>query len=174
MRPANTAAGQKRRSRFGNYRWIPWAFVACFVVVFAVNGGLIFFAAKSWPGLTTDHAYDEGLAYNRVLDQAANEAKLGWTVDVTFAPLSGAHGGQLVVVARDAAGTALDNVAWRGEIVRPVGENASLPVQFAAQGGGRYVASIDPPRPGQWNLFLTASRGDDRWHGGQRFVVPAS
>ena len=172
MNHAAAATPSQRRSRFANYRWIPWVFVAALAFVFAVNGGLIYFASVSWPGLTTDHAYNEGLEYNRVIDESAIEAKLGWKVDVTFAPRTAAHGGALVIVAHDAAGVALDNIAWRGELVRPVGEEAALPVKFVSQGDGRYTVAIDPPRAGQWNLYLTAKRGETQWHGGQRFVVP--
>ncbi|MBT3306984.1 MAG: nitrogen fixation protein FixH, partial [Alphaproteobacteria bacterium] len=42
--------------------------LAFFGTIFAVNAVLVFFALSSWPGLTTDKAYEEGIAYNRTLD----------------------------------------------------------------------------------------------------------
>ena len=76
MKVAFPAEREPKPGLFANYRWIPWAIVACFAVVFAVNGGFVYFALSSWPGLTVDHAYSDGLAYNTVIDEAAKEAKL--------------------------------------------------------------------------------------------------
>ncbi len=52
-------------------RYIPWLFVAFFAVVLAANGALIAIALGSFTGLTTEHAYDKGLAYNRTLGDGA-------------------------------------------------------------------------------------------------------
>ena len=168
------ASQSRRRTLFGDYRWIPWVIVACFVLVAAVNGGLIYFASESWPGLTTDHAYNEGLAYNKVLDESAAEAKMGWKIDIDFAPLRGAQGGTITILARDATGAALGGLAFKGDLVRPVGAESSFETHFVYQGEGRYVAKVTLPYPGQWNLYLAAERGADRWHGGRRLQVPVS
>ena len=162
----------RRASRFANYRWIPWAIVACFVVVFAVNGGLIYFAAESWPGLTTDHAYNEGLAYNRVIDQAAKEARLGWKAEVAYMSTRTLPGGRLAVDIRDADGAALDDLKLEGEMVRPVGNLPNVALIFTNHGEGSYAATIAPPLPGQWVIYLTARRGETLWHGGKRIMVP--
>lgn len=163
----------RRGSRLSNYRWIPLVIVAAFLVVVAVNGGLIYFAASSWPGLTTDHAYNEGLAYNRVIDETEKEAKLGWKVGIRFTPMAGG-GGTIAIVARDATGAALSDLSFGGELVRPVEQLANVPLTFAAQGNGLYTAVIHPPRAGQWDIYLVAHRGEIAWHGGQRVLVPGS
>ena len=163
-----------RRRVFGNFRWIPWAFVGAFVIVFAVNGGLVYFASASWPGLTNDNAYNDGNAYNRVIDESAKEAELGWKIDILYQPAAQKSGGQLVLAAHDPTGVALDGIVWQGELVRPVGKVDNVPVRFVAQGDGQYTAVVVPPLPGQWTLYLTASRGEIRWHGGERLVVPSS
>jgi nitrogen fixation protein FixH len=168
-------AATRRRffSRFSNYRWIPWVIVGCFLIVTIVNGLLVYFAAESWPGLTTDHAYNEGLAYNGVIEESEKEAKLGWKLELALAPKS-AHGTiTIAIAAHDSSSATLDNLHVSGELIRPVEEIPPVPVTFTAQGGGRYLARIDTPRPGQWNVFLVARRGNDVWHGGQRILVPA-
>lgn len=163
----------RRVSRLSNYRWIPWAIVAAFVVVFAANGGLIYFAAASWPGLTTDHAYNEGLAYNRVIEQAEKEAKLGWKIGFRFTPM-GTGGGTIAITAQDADGAALTDLTFRGELVRPVEQLDNVPLIFVAQGNGLYTAAVHTPRAGQWDAYLVAHRGETAWHGGQRIMVPGS
>jgi nitrogen fixation protein FixH len=154
-----------------SYRWIPWAFIGGMLLVVAVNGGLVFFAAKSWPGLTTDHAYNEGIAYNRVIDQEEKEAKLGWHLDIAFHPVP-AVGGKVEITLRDAGGAPVDGATVTGEIIRPVEQMAQIPVEFVAQGQGMYIASVSVPRAGQWDIYLSAKRDGDVMHGGQRIVVP--
>ena len=57
----------------------------CFVVVIAVNGALTWFAVHSDPGLVTEHAFEAGKAYNRVIDAAATQDALGWKGHVAWA-----------------------------------------------------------------------------------------
>lgn len=161
-----------RRSLFGNYRWIPLAFIGAFLAIIIANGALVFFATKSWPGLTTDHAYNEGLAYNRVIDEAEKEARLGWVVDLSFDPKASRK--SIVIVARDKFGAPLTALTVSGELMRPIEQMPPRPLIFVNQGDGRYIASIGDVHIGQWDVFLTAQLGNLVWHGGQRIVVPAS
>ena len=64
-------------------RWIPWLFVGLFLLVFAVNGVMIWYALSSWTGLAANEAYDQGLTYNRNLAAAARQAQLGWRPQLT-------------------------------------------------------------------------------------------
>ena len=159
--------------RLGNYRWIPWAMVGALLVVVAVNGGLVFFALHTWPGLTTDHAYDEGLAYNRVIDEADKEAKLGWSVAIDFVPdAKGARQGRLVVEARDGASAPLRGLAVEAELARPVDQLAEIPLALSSDSDGRYSAVVALPRAGQWQVYIVARRDGAVYHTGRRILVP--
>jgi nitrogen fixation protein FixH len=162
-----------KRSPFGNYRWIPWAIGACFVVVVVANGGLVYYALASWPGLTTDHAYSDGLAYNRVIDESEKEAKLGWSLTVDFvSDRKGTSSGRLVVQAKDKAGAPIDGLSLQAELVRPVEAMREIPLAFEAKEGGRYAASLTLPRAGQWDVYLVARLGQVVYHTGRRILVP--
>ncbi|MFI4986897.1 MAG: FixH family protein [Alphaproteobacteria bacterium] len=167
------ASGTAKERRFGNCRWVPWAFVAAFAVVFAVNGGLIYFALASWSGLTTDHAYDEGLAYNRVIAEAEKEATLGWKLAIAFVPDGkGKESGQLVVDASDRDGVPLERLAIKAELVRPLGVAALIPVVLERTARGRYAAPLALPQPGQWDVYVTAAEGGTMVHAGRRILAP--
>lgn len=162
-----------RAGRFDDCGWVPWAIVAAFALVFAVNGGLVYFAFASWPGLTTYHAYDEGLVYNRVIDEERKEARLGWTLAIAFVPdARGGLQGRLVVDASRKDGTALEGLAIKGEIVRPLGEVAVIPLVLEHAAGGRYAAAVALPQPGQWDVYLTAEQGGTMVHTGRRILTP--
>ena len=70
--PAMT--GLRRRSL-----WIPAVFVGAMGLVVAVNGIMVYFATSTFPGLDTDKAYVQGLAYNETLREARASDALGWT-----------------------------------------------------------------------------------------------
>lgn len=171
MSPQATAHPGKS-SYFANLRWVPWAIVAAFVVVFAVNGALVYFAAESWPGLLTDDPYTQGNHYNRVIAESQKEAALGWKVAVSF-QAAGHATGTVTVEGRDGAGAALEGLQLRGQAIRPVGvEEPPIPLSFRAEGDGRYVAEVRLPLRGQWDLYLVARRSDGAvFHTGRRIIA---
>ncbi|MFW5680782.1 MAG: FixH family protein, partial [Pseudomonadota bacterium] len=59
-------------------RWIPWAFVAFFGVVFLVNGVMVYFAVTTFAGVERRDAFKRAQSYNEVLAEARAQAALGW------------------------------------------------------------------------------------------------
>ena len=134
-------------------RWIPWTFVAGFVVVIGANIVMATFAISSWSGLTTDDAYREGLAYNKQLDAVRDQQALGWRValDVTKA----ADGGTAIAVRlRDRFGGDISDAGITATLVRPTHEGADIEARLQPRGDGRYGARIKLPLLGQWDLKL--------------------
>jgi len=128
-------------------RWIPWAFVGGFLVVFAVNGLLIYFAITTFTGVTVPRAYEQGRHYDTVIAEAARQDALGWQTVVSFA------GGQLSVVALDREGHPVPG-RIEGVLRRPL-EGIDLPLSFGPRGSGRWAAEVQPPERGQWEARLT-------------------
>jgi len=137
-------------------RWIPWSFVAFFVVVLVANGGMIVAAFSSWPGLDTTSAYQRGLAYNRMLATAAEQEELGWTVAFAFTQ-QGPFRGIVQIDLADRFGSRLRHADVRAHFVRPTSEGSDLRVDLAHQSGGRYQAEVELPLEGQWDVRIAAS-----------------
>lgn len=155
---------------FSNGRWMPWSIAGAFLVVVAVNGALAYFAVHSDPGLVSEHPFELGNGYNRVLDAGAAQDALGWHGTVQFIPDSGLSG-RLVADLRDSAGAPLDGLAVKAALVRPV---EPLPVQdlaFDASGPGSYAAPVTLARAGQWDVRVAVERGADVYEFVQRIVV---
>ncbi|MBW6396831.1 FixH family protein [Roseomonas sp. HJA6] len=128
-------------------RWIPWAFVGAFLVVFTVNGVLIYYAISTFTGVTVPRAYEQGRHYDSVLAEAARQDALGWRAEVTLA------GGLLSVVATDRDGHPVPG-RIEGVLLRPL-EGIELPLAFGPRGGGRWAAEVQPTERGQWEARLT-------------------
>lgn len=152
-------------------RWIPWIFVAGMLTVVAVNAVMVYCAVSSWSGVTTTHAFERGIAYNRLLAVAAAEAALGWQADVAYRADT-ARAASLIVTLRDADGRPLDGAVLSVEVLRPLEAQAPVAVAVRDAGGGRYAGALDDLRAGQWDVRMTVARAGAQVHFTHRMVVP--
>jgi len=141
-------------------RWIPWVFVGFFLVVFAVNGALVWFALSSWTGLETTNSYERGLVYNRALEAEKEQAALGWRAGFGFHQTGERQGMlELRLQGRDTA--PLEGAKVDAEIVRPTQEGYDFDLALEERAPGRYRAAVRVPLPGQWEVRLAArARGE--------------
>ncbi len=141
--------------------WIPWAFVGFFMVVILANGIMAFFAFSTWTGLSTDGAYQKGLAYNRTLETRTRQAALGWHVAVALEP-GAAGNAALTAVLKDRSGAPLWADSVVATLTRPTHEGHDLAFPLDDKGEGRFTAEVGLALPGVWDLTLTVVRGKDR------------
>ncbi len=153
-----------------SYRWIPWAFVGGLAVVVAANGALAYFAATSATGLVTQHPFERGNDYNRVLAAAATQDALGWRGTAHFIG-QGSGRGEIAVEFSDAAGRPLSGLLVTTLIERPVEALPERTVSLRETAAGHYAAAVTLDRPGQWELRIGATRADDRFAFTQRIIV---
>lgn len=153
-----------------SYRWIPWAFAGALGVVVAANGALAYFAAVSSTGLVTEHPFDRGNSYNRVLDAAATQDALGWRAAVSFRP-AGLERGEIAAKFTDRDGRPLPGLRVTARVQRPVEPLPESVVPLSETAAGRYVAAVALDRPGQWEVHIAARLGADRFEFTQRIAV---
>lgn len=146
-------------------RWIPFVFVGLMLIVVAVNGVLVFAALSTFTGVTSAHAYEEGRAYNHILEEAARQEALGWQASVQWS------GGRLSVTVTDREGLPVPG-HMEGTLQRPL-EGTTRPLALAAAAPGRWGAAAADLAAGQWEARLVlrgprAEKLDIR----QRIFVP--
>ncbi len=134
-----------------------------FGVVFAVNGALVYFAMDSWPGLSTENAYEQGRDYNQTLADEAAQSSLGWTSDITLSKNMDGH--VMRVVFTDANGTPLDGLQVRATFSRPVGAENIVNITLPETAIGEYSSPVTLPLAGRWHAFVEAGTGETvRYH----------
>ena len=141
--PAATMTDERRS------RWIPWAFVAFFGVVLAINATMIVVAMATWPGLQTRQAYQRGLAHDQAVAAAAAQAALGWQVEFAFEQ-TGPRTGTVLVDLADRFGSTLKDAMVQVAFVRPTHGGYDLVVDLPHHYGGRYLQEIELRLAGQW------------------------
>jgi len=137
-----------------------------FALVIAANGIFAYFAVNSWTGLTTANAYNEGLAYNRTLDQAVAAARLGWRAEMGWRDGTA----ELRLYGRD--GLPLEGLSVAARFARPVQEGFDRSVTLAAIGPGRYAAPMELPLPGQWEMTIEARGAGAVYRAATRIFAP--
>ena len=163
--------------------WYPWTFVAGMLVVIAVNIVMVIYAIGTFPGLETDDAYRKGLAYNQTMAAARAQEERGWHVDVRYAPAGtlaaagaaagavGAHEGELVVTVVDKAGQPLYGLDVTAALIRPTREGFDKSLTLAPGAAGEYRGEAVLPLPGQWDVRVSARRGNEGFQATRRIMV---
>lgn len=122
-----------------------------FGVVVAVNAAFVWFALDTFPGLSTRHAYEEGLEYNRTLDAARAQKALGWASAVGIDPA-----GRLDVRMTGADGAPLSGLAVAVALRRPVRADDDRDLVLAEGPAGVYSAEI-ADAAGRWLATVRAT-----------------
>ena len=147
------------------WRLFPHAVAAFIGAVMMVNFGMAWLAMRTFPGVATRDVFDHSNSYDRVLEAAAREAALGWSVQ---ADLTDAR--PLVLLA-DRDGKPLAGARLEGAARRPLGADDARALAFRPVAPGRFVADQALTEPGQWELRLVARHNGQTLHATRRVVV---
>ena len=128
-------------------------FVVFFGVVMAVNFTMAHFASSTFGGVVVENSYVASQHYNKWLDAAATQQKLGWSATLARLPddrvavhFTGAPDGLTVsAVAR-----------------HPLGRAPDQALAFVRAADGAFV-STKAVAPGRWMVRLAAQAGEAKW-----------
>ena len=155
MNPTTSSAPHPRD------KWIPWYFVAFFVFIGAINAIMVTLALDTSTGVTTEHAYEKGLAYNEVVSATAAQEALGWKGEIILLADN-----TLQFTLRDAEGKLLTPDTLKARLTRPTSEG----MDFAATlTGGK--APLAFPQKGLWEIRVFATLGTHKFQQAKRVVV---
>ncbi len=131
--------------------WIPWTFVWAFLLLFVIDGTLVYLAVSTRSGVVVEQAYERGLAYNQYIAEAEAQKARGWQSQVDY------DGQQLSFQLTGQDGQKLQGATVTAQIIRPVhdGEDFSLPLEESAP--GVYISPVTFPQPGKWNVRISAT-----------------
>jgi nitrogen fixation protein FixH len=160
---------QSLRSR-GRDGWIPLLFIAFFLVVFGVNGVLVWVAVSTYNGLAVASPYERGIAYNEAIEQQHRQEALGWKAELAFRG-TGAREGTVELHLVDAAGQPVAGADASLEFYRPVHQGTDFRVGLREHGPGLYGAAVQLPLSGLWEVRILAERRADRLAVARRIVV---
>lgn len=141
-------------------------FVLFFLAIIAVNVGMAIVAVHTNRGVVREHAYEEGLHYNRIIAAEEAQATLGWKAGISL------NYNEVRVTLRDASDSPL--VVERVEVTirRPLEASLQQHIVLRPYEVGGYHAPVTLPKKGVWELQLFATRGKTSFQQTTRVVVP--
>ncbi len=129
--------------------------LAFFGVMFAVNGVFVYVALTSFSGVSEKDAYVKGLNYNRAIEENLEQRARNWLVLLDTENL-GQNSSILTLSAKDRDGKDLFFDEVKMILKRPAQENLDFEV-IPTKEGEKFVAKVDFPLPGQWDVVVTAN-----------------
>jgi len=148
---------------------IPYLFFIFFAVIIGINAFYIYLANKSWRGVTTQDAYEKGVAYNEVITQNKKQQEMGWKVEIKYQRIDEKNGSLLVKLS-DKNSALIKDANIRAEIKRPTQEGFDFKAPLVFK-DGVYEAKISFPMKGQWDITLDIARGEERFFEVKRYVI---
>ena len=150
-----TSSGTLRSSaprRALNGRHVLLTFIAFFVIVFAVNGFMIYQAVSTFGGVDNADAYREGLAYNQRIARDAEQSLQGWQDEIDIVPSPQ----RLRVRLNDRSGSAVAGKRLVATLERPATNRFDLTLTLSEQAPGTYEAPIPTAHEGTWIADISA------------------
>lgn len=127
--------------------WVLLSFIAFFGVIVAVNSVFITTALRTHSGVVTKQPYEKGLAYNKTLKVARDQARLNQ--EVSF------NNGILQWVLKDEDGEPI-NADVTARLFRPVKDGQDFEVILIPISQGVYESYLNLPMKGRWDALLKA------------------
>ncbi len=128
--------------------------IAFFGVMLVANVIFIRAAVNTFPGVSEEKSYFQGLHYNDTLAERAAQSQLGWAAEVMEVARNG-EGGRIVIrMVKD--DTALTSLVLTGVLKRPAHSTEDQALAFNPLGEGLYEAEVAAFGPGAWDMVLRA------------------
>ena len=143
-------------------KWIPWYFVAFFAVIALLDGVFVYMAVSTQTGVVTEHAYEKGLDYNRLLEAARAQPDLDQKAEYKDGVLRW-------TIAEDGGAPILDAFV-QAHIKRPVQDGYDFDIMLKHMGGGVYEARLDAPLAGLWQARLKCKWNNQTFQTSLKFI----
>lgn len=152
-------------------KYIPWFFVAFFLTLTGLMAWFAWLAISTDRGVVSTHAYQNGLAYNQVLEKQREQDALGWQTQLDIKKDTGAPA-HAEFVLRDKAGKAINDAEVQLSFIRPTQAGHDVTIMLVNKGNGRYVGETPLALPGLWDAHITVKSGTNTVQTSKRVTLP--
>lgn len=169
----------------GRFHWGPAVIAGFFILLLAVNSVFILLAQRglgpslsdellpgarhrghvssAFPGVVSHDFQEKEEQYNRYLAQAERQQERGWQIRKGWLgePVAG-EPATFKVTARTRQGEPLTGAEVMGQFLRPSDSHRDTAFTMHEAEPGVYLADLELPAAGLWNLVLRLRKGDER------------
>ena len=141
-----------------------------FLVMFAANIALIYFALHTLHGAELENPYDASQAFNRHIAEARAQDERGWNANVMTR--AEGEGERIMVEFRNRDGGPIPDLAVTARFEHPFDAALDREARLASDGLD-YEGVATPVQPGRWLLVIEAKRGSERVFRSENKIVVA-
>jgi nitrogen fixation protein FixH len=128
--------------------------VVFFGIVMAVNFTMARMAIGTFGGTVVDNSYVASQNYNRWLDAAERQDRLGWTVHTTLTK------DRFVIIDVEKGSALVPGVTAVADAIHPLGRASDIPLEFRTMSDGR-LKSVTALPAGRWTLQASLRQSAD-------------
>jgi nitrogen fixation protein FixH len=146
-------------------KWIPWYFVAFFVVLAILDGIFVAIAVSTHTGVVTEHAYKKGLDYNKTVAASERQDILGWHGRINI------NGTLLSFYLEDKNGSVIEHAYVKAYFSRSTQDGYDFSEPLVSQSNGNYSKNIDFPLKGQWDVIIEVQWNQKQYQQSKRIII---
>jgi len=139
--------------RFTSYHMLA-CIVGFFAVVIGVNALMATIAERSFTGTVVENSYVASQHFNRWLDEAKAQDRLGWSATI-------GHQDAKVTVVLTGPEALIRDATLTGDAIHPLGHLPDRAIHFVRADNGEYNSRERLPH-GRWRIRVTAERAGQR------------
>ena len=143
--------------------WRPLVIVGGLLIVIMVNILLFYLSNKDFPGVVENDYYEKGVYYNEYLARLEQQRARGWQLNLGWVaePQTG-QPAILRCVAKDKTGQPIKGAKVEVKLLRPGEPAVDQQLLLEEVAPGDYQGTVSLPRPGNWDMVLTMTKGQDQ------------
>ncbi len=134
--------------------------VIFFGIMLVANFTMTYYAVATFPGLASDNAYAEGVAYDQEIAAARAQEALGWKVDATITRIAPGRSA-FSVTQSDAAGNPAEGLEVAAVFQHPSDRARDRRFALAEVAPGVYRGEF-AIGSGDWDLFIEMTQAGER------------
>lgn len=160
---------QTQKKRFPVWGW----FFVFFAVVFIMDGIMIYFAATTWNGLSTENAYEKGLAYNQTLKASETQRAQGWHHNIAYTKNADKSINLEAKILSPQLGNVPSHAMVTATISRPTtqGMDQKVVLKPTSSTGLFKAESIQLPKQGIWDIKVESQWDNHKLFANKRFDI---
>lgn len=150
-------------------RLIPWYIVGFFVFIALVDGIMVTLAVRTQSGMVSSHPYEQGIAYNQLIQSAKTQDDLGWKGTITYTRLSSQEGA-VDFILKDPRGVTIPLDRVSAKITFPVHAGQDFETDLVRQ-DTHFHAKLVFPQVGLWEVRIYAEASGTPYQQSKRIIV---
>lgn len=146
-------------------RFIPYYFVLFFLLLAILLFWFVRIAISTNTGVISENAYNDGLAYNKIIAASDEQEKLGWKGEITL------NDNRISFKLVDKDNNPISDAEVKAFFVRPTTAGHDKQINLLPDKSGNYMADIDLELKGLWDVTILSTYGVNSFQKHKRLLI---